>query len=35
MKEVITACEHLAFRIEGMYDAFFPECFIGGLKDEI
>jgi hypothetical protein len=31
----IAAFEHLDFRIEGMFDAFFQECFISGLKDEI
>jgi hypothetical protein len=29
------AFERLAFRTEGMYDVFFRECFISGLKDEI
>jgi hypothetical protein len=27
--------ERLAFRTQGMSDAFFQECFISGLKDEI
>jgi hypothetical protein len=31
----ITSFENLAFRTEGMSDAFFHECFISGLKDEI
>jgi hypothetical protein len=31
----IVAFERLDFRIEGMSDAFFGECFISGLKDEI
>jgi hypothetical protein len=31
----IAAFEHLAFQTEGMSDAFFRECFISGLKDEI
>jgi hypothetical protein len=35
MEYVITTFEHLAFRMEGMIDAFFPYCFINGLKDEI
>jgi hypothetical protein len=34
MEDFITAFECLAFRIEGMSDAFFQECFINGLKDE-
>jgi hypothetical protein len=29
------AFEHLDFRTEGMSDAFFQECFISSLKDEI
>jgi hypothetical protein len=35
VEEFIATFEHLAFRIEGMSDAFFQECFISGLKDEI
>jgi hypothetical protein len=35
VEDFITAFEHLAFRTEGMFDAFFRECFISGLKDEI
>jgi hypothetical protein len=35
VEDFITAFEHLAFRTEGMSDAFFHECFINGLKDEI
>jgi hypothetical protein len=35
VEEFITAFECLAFRIEGMSDAFFRECFINSLKDEI
>jgi len=35
MEEFIAGFERLAFRIEGMSDAFFWECFISGLKDEI
>jgi hypothetical protein len=35
MEDFIAAFEHLAFRTEGMSDAFFHECFISGLKDEI
>jgi hypothetical protein len=35
VEDFITAFECLAFRIEGMSDAFFQECFISGLKDEI
>jgi hypothetical protein len=31
----IVSFECLNFRTEGMYDAFFQECFISGLKDEI
>jgi hypothetical protein len=31
----IDAFERLAFRTEGMFDAFFQECFISSLKDEI
>jgi hypothetical protein len=35
VEDFIAAFEHLAFRIESMTDAFFRECFISGLKDEI
>jgi hypothetical protein len=35
VEDFIAAFEHLAFRTEGMSDAFFRECFISGLKDEI
>jgi hypothetical protein len=35
VEEFIAAFECLAFRTEGMSDAFFRECFISGLKDEI
>ena len=35
MEDFIAAFEHLAFRTEGMSNAFFWECFISGLKDEI
>jgi hypothetical protein len=35
MEDFIIAFEHLHFRTEGMTDAFFRECFISGLKDEI
>jgi hypothetical protein len=35
VEDFITAFERLDFRIEGMSDAFFRECFISGLKDEI
>ena len=31
----ISTFEHLAFKMEGMSNAFFRECFISGLKDEI
>jgi hypothetical protein len=34
IEDFIAAFEHLAFIIEGMFDAFFRECFISGLKDE-
>jgi hypothetical protein len=30
----IAAFERLAFHTEGMFDVFFLECFISGLKDE-
>ena len=35
VKDFIAAFERLAFRTEGMTDAFFRECFISGLKEEI
>jgi hypothetical protein len=35
MEDFIVAFERLDFRTEGMSDAFFRECFISGLKDEI
>jgi hypothetical protein len=35
MENIIGAFERLNFRTEGMSDAFFRECFISGLKDEI
>jgi hypothetical protein len=35
LKDFIASFEFLAFRTEGMSDAFFRECFISGLKDEI
>jgi hypothetical protein len=35
VEDFIAAFEHLDFRTEGMSDAFFRECFISGLKDEI
>jgi hypothetical protein len=35
VEEFITSFEHLSFQIEGMSNAFFHECFISGLKDEI
>jgi hypothetical protein len=35
VKDFIAAFEHLDFRTEGMTDAFFRECFISGLKEEI
>jgi hypothetical protein len=35
VEDFIAAFECLAFRIEGMTDAFFQECFISGLKEEI
>jgi hypothetical protein len=33
VEDFIATFEHLAFRMEGMSDAFFRECFINGLKD--
>jgi hypothetical protein len=35
VKDFIAAFEHLDFQTEGMTDAFFRECFISGLKEEI
>jgi hypothetical protein len=35
MEDFIASFESLAFRTEGMSDAFFQECFISALKDEI
>jgi hypothetical protein len=35
VEDFISAFERLAFRTEGMTDAFFRECFISGLKEEI
>ena len=35
VEDFIAAFEHLAFRTEGMTDAFFRECFISGLEEEI
>jgi hypothetical protein len=35
MDDFIATFERLAFRTEGMFDAFFQECFISGLNDEI
>jgi hypothetical protein len=35
VEDFIAAFECLAFQTEGMTDAFFQECFISGLKDEI
>jgi hypothetical protein len=35
VEDFIDAFEHLAFRTKGMNDAFFTECFISGLKEEI
>jgi len=35
VEEFIATFEHLDFRTEGMTYAFFRECFISGLKDEI
>jgi hypothetical protein len=35
VEDFIVAFEHLAFRIEGMFDAFVRKCFISGLKGEI
>jgi hypothetical protein len=35
VEDFIAAFERLAFRTEGITDAFFRECFISGLKEEI
>jgi hypothetical protein len=35
VEDFIASFECLSFRTEGMTDAFFRECFISGLKDEI
>jgi hypothetical protein len=35
VEDFIASFECLALRIEGMSNAFFRECFISGLKDEI
>jgi hypothetical protein len=35
VEEFIVSFERLDFRTEGMFDAFFRECFISGLKDAI
>jgi hypothetical protein len=35
VEDFIVSFERLTFRTEGMSDAFFRECFISGLKDEI
>jgi hypothetical protein len=35
VEDFIVAFECLAFRTKGMSDAFFRECFISGLKDDI
>ena len=35
LEDFIASFEHLDFRNEGISDAFFRECFISGLKDEI
>jgi hypothetical protein len=35
VEDFIAAFERLAFRTEGMTDAFFRECFISGLKEEV
>jgi hypothetical protein len=35
VEDFIDDFEHLDFQTEGMYVAFFQECFISGLKDEI
>jgi hypothetical protein len=35
VEDFIASFERLDFHTEGMSDAFFQECFISGLKDEI
>jgi hypothetical protein len=35
VEDFIATFEHLDFRTKGMSDAFFRECFMSGLKDEI
>ena len=35
MEDFIAAFERLDFHTKGMSDAFFQECFISGLKDDI
>ena len=35
VEDFIVAFERLAFHAKGVSDAFFRECFISGLKDEI
>jgi hypothetical protein len=35
MEDFIDTFERLYFHTEGMFDAFFRECFISGLKDAI
>jgi hypothetical protein len=35
IEDFMAAFEHLDFRTEGMTDAFFRECFINGLKEDI
>jgi hypothetical protein len=35
VEDFIVTFERLDFRTEGMFDDFFRECFISGLKDEI
>ena len=35
VEDFIAAFERLNFRTEGMSDAFFRECFISGIKDDI
>ena len=35
VEDFIATFERLDFQTEGMFDAFFRECFISGLKDDI
>jgi hypothetical protein len=35
VEDFISTFEHMAFRTEGMTDAFLRECFISGLKEKI